>query len=272
MTGPAPDPGVQRLQFDHADTTGSTSSGPTCAICRRPITTYYYETAGTTVCSSCRNRVLAQTVSGAAASSFLRATLFGFVGALVGAAIYYAVLVATGYEIGLIAIVVGFIVGYAVRKGAGGRGGRRYQILALVLTYLAIGGTYVPLAMREVGRRPRASADSLAAKQRAAADTALAGDTGIAVATAESPRAPAATARAASPSFLRLALALGALVLLAAAMPLLAVIFGFPQSIISALIIGFALSQAWRMNRGLKTVFTGPFKVAARAPGPAAGD
>ena len=38
----------------------------------------------------------------------------------------------------LIAIVVGLFVGRAVRWGSGGRGGRLYQGLAVVLTYLAI--------------------------------------------------------------------------------------------------------------------------------------
>ncbi len=271
MTGPTPDPGTQPLQFNQADTAGTTSPGPTCALCHRPITTYYFETGGKTVCSTCRNHVLAQTVSGVAASSFVRAVLFGFVGALIGAAIYYAVLAATGYEIGLIAIVVGFIVGYAVRAGAGGRGGRRYQVLALVLTYLAIGGTYVPLAMREVGRRARATADSLAAKPPQPVEAPLANGTDSATASAAGARAAVDSSRAAPPSFLGVAVALGALVLLAAAMPVLAVVFGLPQSLISALIIGFALTQAWRMNRGVKVAFTGPFKVAARAAGPAAG-
>ena len=37
----------------------------------------------------------------------------------------------TGWNIGLVAIVVGFMVGGAVRKGTGNRGGMLYQFLTL---------------------------------------------------------------------------------------------------------------------------------------------
>lgn len=262
MTDEAPDPSREELQFDSAEPAGERPAGPVCALCQKPITTYYFEAAGKVVCSSCKNQVLASNVSGVAAGTFLRAAFFGFFGALAGAGVYYAVLATTGYEVGLIAILVGFMVGYAVRMGAGGRGGRRYQILALGLTYLAIGGTYVPVAMRQMGRNQGATADST----RAEGDTseaAPATETASAVMGTE-----AADTSAAAPSLAGLAIGLAALAALAAAMPVLVVIFGFPQSLISALIIGFALHQAWRMNGRLKVTFTGPFKVGA-APGAA---
>ena len=40
--------------------------------------------------------------------------------------------------------------GLRVRKGAGGRGGRRFQILAVVLTYWAVGLAYTPLAFKGI--------------------------------------------------------------------------------------------------------------------------
>jgi hypothetical protein len=56
----------------------------------------------------------------------------------------------TGYEFGLIAIVVGFLVGAAVEKGSNGRGGWQYQTLAMFLTYTSIVSSYVPLIIRQV--------------------------------------------------------------------------------------------------------------------------
>ena len=50
----------------------------------------------------------------------------------------------TGYEIGLIAIQVGFLVGGAVRAGSEGRGGRGYQVLAVLLIYISICANYMP--------------------------------------------------------------------------------------------------------------------------------
>ena len=56
----------------------------------------------------------------------LRALLFGSIAAGLGAAIYYGVAVATNMEFGLIAIVVGLMVGKAVKTGSDGRGGWFY--------------------------------------------------------------------------------------------------------------------------------------------------
>jgi hypothetical protein len=151
------------------------------------------------------------------------------------------VLAATGYEIGLIAILVGFMVGWAVRRGAGGLGGRRYQLLALTLTYLAIGATYVPLAMRQLADEPSGQSANPALGDESSAATAGAGAVLLGVA---------------------------ALVLLAAAMPILLGISGFPSSLISLLIVGFALHQAWRMNGRLHLSFTGPFTVGGPGPQP----
>ena len=41
-------------------------------------------------------------------------------------------------NLGLVAVLVGFIVGRAVRKGSENRGGSFYQVLAVFLTYTAI--------------------------------------------------------------------------------------------------------------------------------------
>ena len=52
----------------------------------------------------------------------------------------------TGYEIGLIAVAVGWLVGGAVRLGSKGLGGKPFQALAVALTYLAIVSHYAAKA------------------------------------------------------------------------------------------------------------------------------
>jgi hypothetical protein len=42
------------------------------------------------------------------------------------------------------------MVGRAVRRGSGGRGGRGYQVLAVFLTYTAIVASYLASALREM--------------------------------------------------------------------------------------------------------------------------
>src|SRR4029450_6773668 len=78
------------------------------------------------------------------------AALFGLGAAIAGAILYYAVIAITNFEIGIVAIAIGFMVGWAVRKGAGGRGGRRFQVLALVLTYWAVGLAYTPITFKQM--------------------------------------------------------------------------------------------------------------------------
>ena len=74
----------------------------------------------------------------------MKAFLFGSIAATVGAAVYRMILFGTGWNIGLVAVVVGYMVGGAVRTGSGERGGRFYQFLAVFLTYSAIVGMFVP--------------------------------------------------------------------------------------------------------------------------------
>ena len=148
MSGPEPvvdredegadDEGAE-LQFDQAEMTTPASSGPSCDACKRPITDAYYEINRKILCSSCRQHIEASFQGGSGLARFLKASLFGFGAALVGAAIYYGIARASGLNIGLVAILVGFMIGGAVRKGTGNRGGMLYQFLALFLTYFAIG-------------------------------------------------------------------------------------------------------------------------------------
>ena len=109
-----------------------------CALCQSTIYDTYFDVNGKSTCESCRYELESRGTEGSGAGRFLRALMAGLVAGVVGSAIYYAVVALTGYEIGLVAIVVGFMVGFAVRWGSGGLGGRPYQILAVAITYVRI--------------------------------------------------------------------------------------------------------------------------------------
>src|SRR2546426_12468468 len=100
---------------------------------------------------------------GSSGRRFAKALALGLGAAVVGAAIYFGIAALTGYEFGLVAIVVGLLVGGAVRKGSNGRGGRRYQLLAAFLTYTPVVGTDSSLIARELQKEWRAQGDSPAA-------------------------------------------------------------------------------------------------------------
>ena len=122
------------LQFDRAEPSTPTPSATSCVVCKQPGQDTYYEVNGKVVCPSCRAKLETHTATG----SFANSLLLGFGAAVLGAAIYFAIELFTGYEFGLVAIVVGLLVGTAVRKGSKGRGGWRYQALAIGLTYLSV--------------------------------------------------------------------------------------------------------------------------------------
>jgi hypothetical protein len=130
--------------FDRADIPAAAAT--TCAAGQHPLTATYYTVNGRAICQACREQFEKERGT---RGSFGAALLFGSGAAIVGAAIYYAIVAATGMEIGLVAIVVGVLVGKTVRRGAGARAAWYYRALALVLTYMAITATYVPLVLKE---------------------------------------------------------------------------------------------------------------------------
>ena len=158
---------ADELQFERVvtDRPASAANGApavVCAGCHARLETEYYDINGRTFCDSCRGKVEALGETPHGLMPFAIAALFGLGAALAGAAIYYAVIAVTNLEIGLVAILIGYMVGYAIRKGARGRGGLRFQILAAVLTYCAVGLAYTPLVIK-AGSAPAAAAGLIVA-------------------------------------------------------------------------------------------------------------
>src|SRR5205823_2163301 len=133
---------VPSLQFDRAEFATPASSAK-CASCNQVIVQSYYEAGGKTICSSCRE-TLAGAVDSGGMSRFLRALAAGFGAAILGSIVWWGVRKLSGYEIGLISIGIGIAVGRAVRWGGRNRGGWKYQLLAVLLTYASIAGNYMP--------------------------------------------------------------------------------------------------------------------------------
>jgi hypothetical protein len=244
-----PDP-TPRLQFDTAidqkpiGPDGSERLQATCAACDRPIADAYFDVNGTTVCASCQGEIARQAETPRGVGILARAIAFGVVAAVLGAALYYAVIAITNFEIGIVAIAIGYMVGFSVRKGAGG-GGRRFQIIALLLTYWAVGLAYVPLAFK-----------GAATARQEQQESAKAGAAIPAADRTESEARPVAG----------LGTALAFLAGLSFALPVLAVIGSLPGGIISAAIIAFGMLQAWRMTAAPRLVITGPYRIAPESP------
>jgi hypothetical protein len=138
-----PPPGSRGIQFDKAEFGDSAIPVFACAACGKPVGDYYFEINGKTVCGDCKQRVEARFTKGLGTQKILRAVGAGSLAALLGFGIYFIIKAATGYEFGLIAVLIGVMVGAAVRWGSGGSGGWLYQTMAMFLTYNSITLTYV---------------------------------------------------------------------------------------------------------------------------------
>jgi hypothetical protein len=138
-----------QLQFDEAEFTEPAHAATTCTACKTPIADLYYEAGGKIVCDPCRHKIEALFHGGSRLGRAFRALVLGTLAAVAGAALYYAIFKITGRNFGLVAIVVGLMVGAAVKSGSGNRGGWFYQLMALFLTYSAIGAMLLPLALEQ---------------------------------------------------------------------------------------------------------------------------
>src|ERR1041385_5246647 len=159
---PAPAAGTpadRRLQLDGAERAGQ-APGTACSFCQQPIAGSYYEINGRVACLGCRGQLMAAWNRGSPAQRFAKALGLGAAAAALGAGVYFGVEALTGYEFGLIAVVVGLLVGTAVRKGSRGRGGWRYQLLAMFLTYSAVVATDSTLIARELRKEIQAGGGS----------------------------------------------------------------------------------------------------------------
>ena len=118
-----------------------------CRFCSTPLTSEYYQVRGQAACASCADAARNQQAGTSDSAAFTRALLLGIVAAIVGLASYSAFTIATHLYVGYIALGVGYIVAKAMKFGSGGLGGRRYQIAAVILTYLAIALAEIPIVL-----------------------------------------------------------------------------------------------------------------------------
>lgn len=151
------------LQFERAELSpaAAAASPLACSACGTPLAGSYFDINGKATCERCRHEVERLWQTGPGGAGFLRALGGGLAGAAGGALVYFVVLNVTGYQVGLIGILVGYLVGRGVHWGVRGRGGWPYQALAVLLTYLAIVSTYVPMILKGVGAESAARLGSL---------------------------------------------------------------------------------------------------------------
>lgn len=234
-------PAADQLQFDRAvpvsaEGAASAASVIRCVACQRIISDKYFHAKGQVVCPECVTRIEAGQQK-PPTRSLARAALYGAGAAIAGCAIYAIVAIVTGWELALIAILVGVMVGKAVCYGSKG-GGRPQQILAVCLTYFAITTSYIPVAIHAYMTGPHATAQS------------------DATVTVNGDNDEAKPSQASS-----LGGAMGSLLLLALAAPFLELSTDF-RGIITLVIIFVGLRTAWKLTARPDIAIMGPYQVS----------
>jgi hypothetical protein len=110
------------LQFDTAALPrepghDAAAAGVSCGACAATLANEYFDVNGISVCAPCHARLAEHAETPPGWLPVLRALAFGMAAAIAGAILYFAVVTITHLEIGIVAIAIGYMVGYAVRRG-----------------------------------------------------------------------------------------------------------------------------------------------------------
>lgn len=256
-------PAAETLQFRRAEPVAEVppagAESQRCFACSQPIASTYFHAQGKVVCPACAAAI--ESAQKAPPVHFLaRSFLYGLGAAIAGSALYATVTVVSGFQIALVAILIGFMVGKAIRYGSGGLGGHPQQMAAVLLTYFAITTSFIPVAIYQVAKnKPQifaqgSSKNSPEAVQQPGQPKSAPGlipppTNGL----ANSPEVP----KTPQPSLGR---ALLGLLMIAFAAPFLGLVKN-PMNIISLFIIFLGLQRAWRMTGRTEVAVLGPYEV-----------
>lgn len=254
-------------QFDTAEFKSSENA---CSFCQTALSAGYYRINGKLSCANCVQQ-LQNAIPRDSHAAFVRAILFGSVAAVIGMAAYAVVEITTNMTIGFLALGVGFLVAKAMMMGSGNVGGRRYQVVALLLTYAAISMAIVPVALSQMYSEAKAKKAAAAASHTSSsAPTASQPDLApadVANTPAQSESQPAASANSQvapkteprKPTQLELLKAFGALAFFGLASPILE-LRDPAHGAIGLIILFVGLNIAWRMTAGTRKVsIEGPY-------------
>jgi hypothetical protein len=229
-------------QFGTAEYLG-TAGGDHCQFCHQPIGLTYYRANDAMTCPACAESMRGELAKDTHAA-FTRALIFGIGAAILGLVLYATFAIVTGIVIGYASLAVGWIIGKAMITGSKGIGGRRYQVVAVLLTYAAVSMAAIPVMIDYARKHPR----QLQTQQQKAAPVDN-----------DNLDAPAAqqTGSQSSPAF---GIALAKLALWGLASPFLE-LFGDPMGGLIGLVILFVgMRFAWRFTAAKPVEIFGPFE------------
>jgi hypothetical protein len=229
--------------FDRATYAPGVRGGASCSHCKVAIRERYWRANDKIFCAVCRGQIAAAIEGSRAKASFGKAVLLGGAVAL-ACGIGYAIFVqASGMQLALVTIGIAWAVAKTVRSASGALGGRRFQILAVLLTYVGSAMGYAGPVLHAFRDRAEKRAEKKNADDEA-----------------DSPSTSKADKPAAGAGMVLVA------VLLTFGFILAAPILVAPHAPIGLVIVLIGLWQAWKLSRPITIVLDGPYNVGSGAP------
>jgi len=226
---PAPPPAPEDLQFQQAEYAAAPPSR-VCAFCKAEVGENFFQVSGTVACAACLAKV--REMQGPVKQGSLGLAFAYGLGAAIAGSVIYGLVSLSGFQFSIVAILVGVMVGKAMRKAMQGETTRACQVLAVVLTYGAITTSYLPLMI------------SGAMKARDAGKSAK---TQTPVPAAQNPR----TAQKVTAGGFVAAIVI--LIGISLAVPFLVLAQSPLSGLINLLIIFIGLRQSWRLTTPTRT-------------------
>jgi len=226
------------LQFQKAE-----FAGRTCTACRAAIGDTYYQIQGRDACPTCAQLRLATQNATDSGGKMFKGFLWGSGAAFLGSA-GYALLLFMNVQLSIVSIGIGWLVGTAIKKGTDGHTSRKYQVMAVLLTYLAIAFAFLPVMIVSLVKDHKPAAAS--SKNPRSARPPQANDDD-----ATPKKAPAAGS---------LVLALIMAVGISIGLPLIVAFGSMPGGLLTLLIIFFGLQQAWVQTKPDDALVAGPYQ------------
>jgi hypothetical protein len=245
-------------QFGTAEYAG-TPGGDHCQFCHQPIGGNYYRANGAMTCASCAEKMRGELALDSHAA-FVRAVLFGVGAAVAGMILYATFAIVTGIVIGYAALAVGWMIGKAMFFGSKGVGGRRYQIVAVLLTYAAVSVAAVPVWIHYQREHPNQQRH----RTTPGSGTTSNGSSDASAAEGDNPSSdPQSSAPKSRPNFVK---AIGILIGLGLASPFLELFSDPLGGGIGLVILFIGMRFAWRFTAGRAPEILGPFENSPPVP------
>lgn len=123
---------------------GKAEQSVTCAECQQQVPAGQYfsykgqDNKDIYLCAACRGKVEEALKAESENPNLVMAAALGAAGAVVAGIVWYLIVTISGYEIGYVAIGVGYLIAWAVHIGSGRRRGAALQLMSAGITLVTL--------------------------------------------------------------------------------------------------------------------------------------